>query len=253
MARTGQPAHRHVAAVSRALLVLDVLAGGEREVGTNEIARRTGINASTVSRLLATLAEGGFVEFVPETARYRLGLRLIQLGNAVLARLDVREVARPHLQALVAAADETATLSVPGDGRAVTVDFVRSPSSVQSVAEVGRPSIAHATATGKVMLSFGGGSLPEGVLTRYTPRTITSRAELARQLDRVRARRWADSTGEREEDLNAIAAPVLGPSGRLVAIIGLQGPASRFHTRAMRAAAPGLLERAAAISALLGG
>src|ERR671934_84899 len=120
MPRTGQPAVRRVAAVERALAVLDALSDGNVELGTNEIARRTGINASTVSRLLATLAGAGIVEHVTATGRYRLGLRLLQLGNAVLARLDLREVARPHLQALVAATGETATLSTPGERDAIT-------------------------------------------------------------------------------------------------------------------------------------
>ena len=98
MPRTGQPAVRHVASVERALAVLEALADGSPELGTNELARRTGINASTVSRLLATLAGAGFVEHIPENGRYRLGIRLLQLGNAVLARLDLRDIARPHLQ-----------------------------------------------------------------------------------------------------------------------------------------------------------
>src|SRR3982751_3427079 len=151
MPRTGQPAVRHVAAVERALAVLDALSDGSAELGTNEIARRTGINASTVSRLLATLAGAGIVEHVPGSGRYRLGLRLLQLGNVVLSRLDLRDVARPHLQALVAETGETATLSAPAEHDAVTVDFVQSGSSVQSVAHVGRPSVGHATATGKVL------------------------------------------------------------------------------------------------------
>src|SRR5712671_2654165 len=168
MPRTGQPAVRHVAAVERALAVLDALADGTPELGTNEIARRTGINASTVSRLLATLVDGGLVEHVQETGRYRLGVRLLQLGNIVLARLDLRQIARPHLQALVESTGETATLSAPGELDAVTVDFVQSPSSVQGVARLGRPSIAHATATGKVLLAFGHQTLPTGQLKVYT-------------------------------------------------------------------------------------
>ena len=109
MPRTGKPAVRPVAAVQRALAVLDVLAEEARELGTNEIARRTGVNASTVSRLLATLARSGYVDHVPDTGRYRLGLRLLQLGNAVVAQLDLREIARPHLQMLVEETGETAT------------------------------------------------------------------------------------------------------------------------------------------------
>src|SRR4051794_9911868 len=84
MPRTGQPAVRHVGAVERAIAVLDALSDGSPELGTNEIARRTGINASTVSRLLATLANARLVEHVPASGRYRLGPRLPQLGSLVL-------------------------------------------------------------------------------------------------------------------------------------------------------------------------
>jgi IclR family acetate operon transcriptional repressor len=230
--------------------VLDALAAAGPAAGTNEIARRTGINASTVSRLLATLTDGGFVEHVAENGRYRLGLRLVQLGNAV--RLDLRELARPHLYALVEETGETATLSAPGERDAVTVDFVQSGSSVRSVARLGRPSVGHATATGKVLLAFGGPELPSSALKVYTERTITDRAALAAEFRRVRERGWADAVGEREADLNAVAAPVFGSRGELTAILGVQGPASRFRTKAMRAAVQPLLEHAAALSNALG-
>jgi len=252
MVRTGEPAARHVAAVERALTVLDTLAEGE-ELGTNELARRTRINASTVSRLLATLAAGGFVEHVPETGRYRLGLRLLQLGNAVLSRLDLRRVARPQLEALAAETGETATLSAPGGRDAITVDFVQSDeASVQSVARIGRPSIAHATATGKVLLAFGAVELPKPPLEVFTPRTITDPRAVEREIERVRERGYAEALGEREEDLNAIAAPVFEARGSLAAILGVQGPASRFDRAAMREALPALLARAGTISNALG-
>jgi IclR family acetate operon transcriptional repressor len=251
MPRTGQPAIRHVAAVQRAVAVLDALADGTAELGTNEIARRTGINASTVSRLLATLADAGLVEHVAGTGRYRLGMRLLQLGNAVLARIDLREVARPHLAALVEATGETATLSAPGEHEAVTVDFVQSASFVQSVAQVGRPSAAHATAVGKVFLAHGG-RLRDGELEAFTARTITNRAHLAAELERVRVRGYAQAVGEREEALNAIAAPVLDVRGALAAILGVQGPSSRFDEARMRAALEPLLEHSTTVSAALG-
>lgn len=244
-----QPARR-VATVTRALAVLDALSTGG-ELGTNELARRTGINASTVSRLLATLCADHYVEQTP-TGRYRLGLRLVELGNAALAGLDVRELARPHLQALVEATGETATLSVPGEEFAITVDFVRSPSSVQSVAQVGRPSIPHATATGKVLLAFGRVSLPGGLLTEYTPNTITDPAQLEREVLRVRAQGWAQALAEREADLHALAAPVRDSASELVAVIGVQGPASRFGERSLYDARGPLVTAAAALSSSLG-
>jgi DNA-binding IclR family transcriptional regulator len=250
--RTGQPAIRLVGAVQRAFSVLDELAEADGELGTNEIARRTGINASSVSRLLATLVAGGFVEHVPESGRYRLGLRLLQLGNTVLGRLDLRQIARPHLQALVVVSGETATLSAPGERDAVTVDFVQSPSSVQGVAHLGRPSIAHATATGKVLLAFGHRLLPPGQLKSYTTRTITQRAALTAELEGVRERGYAFNFGEREDDLHAIAAPVWGNRAELAAIIGVQGPASRFSRDAMEAAISPLLEHTRELSRELG-
>ncbi len=252
MPRTGRPAQRHVGAVTRALSVLDALAESGADLGTNEIARQTGINASTVSRLLATLTDADLVEHLADSGRYRLGLRLVQLGNAVLERLDLRELARPHLQALVALTQETATLSLPGERTSITIDFVRSPSSVQSIAEVGRPSVGHATATGKVMLAFAGIPLPSEPLEVYTPRTISSLGALRVELERVRARGFAQSVGEREQDLNAVAAPVWNSHGSLAAVVGVQGPASRFRVKAMRSALAPLREGAAALSDALG-
>ncbi len=253
MPRTGQPAVRLVEAVQRAFDVLDVLAESDTELGTNEISRRAGINASSVSRLLATLTSTGVVEHVQASGRYKLGPRLLQLGSIALARLDLRGIAAPHLQALVDATGETATLSVPGERDAVTVDFVRSPASVQGVAHVGRPSIAHATATGKVLLAFGNRLPPAGPLKMYTPRTIVQRAALSTELSRVRKRGHAYNFGEREEDLHAIAAPVLGAGPELAAIIAVQGPASRFSRVAMEAAVPLLRTHADALSLELGG
>lgn len=242
---------RHIASVERGFAVLDVLAAGG-ELGTNEVARLTGINASTVSRLLATLAHAGYVEHVAESGRYRLGLRLLELGNAVLARLDLREIAHPHLQALAGATGETVTLSAPGEGHAVTVDFVQSASVVQSVARLGRPSIGHATAAGKIVLAFSEGD-PPTKLEAYTDRTITDRRTLAAELQRIRSQGFAEAAGEREVELNAIAAPVWGAHAELAGILGVQGPGPRFGQAAMDSALPVLVERAAAVTAGLGG
>ena len=250
MARTGQPATRQVAAVQRAVAILGELADARAELGTNEIARRTGINVSTISRILATLVSGGLVEHVAATGRYRLGLGVVRLANAVHERLDIRSLARPYLADLVSRTRETVTLSVPGEHEAITLDFVQSPLSVRSVAEVGRPSAAHATAVGKVFLAHGG-TPPRGTLPAYTERTIVDLAVLEVEVARARERGWAEALGEREEDLNAVAAPVLTPAGTLVAILGMQGPAVRFNPRAMRTAAELLTERAALITSAL--
>jgi DNA-binding IclR family transcriptional regulator len=240
-----------VASAERSFAILDVLADAG-PLGTNEIARRAGTTASTVSRQLGTLVAARLVEHVPHSGQYRLGVRLVELANAVLVRLDVRALARPHLDALVAATGETATLSVPGGPDAVTVDFVATQHHVQGVMQLGRPSIAHATAAGKVMLAFTGRG-PTPPLAAYTERTITDPALLEEELERIRRRGWADAYEERERELNAIAAPVFASDGELAAIVALQGPLPRFGRTPARNALPLLLEHADAISRELGG
>jgi DNA-binding IclR family transcriptional regulator len=251
MSRTRQPSTRRIGAAERAITVLDTLADAG-ELGTNEVARRTGMTPSTVSRQLGTLAASGLVERVPTSGRYRLGIRLVHLANAVLAQLDVREVSRPHLVALVEATGETATLSVPGDDDAITVDFVLGAHQIQPVSRLGRPSIAHATSAGKVMLAFGPRELPDGPLRAYTTRTITDPQALAGEIEAVRERGYAQAVGEREPGLTAIAAPVLAARGELEAIVALQGPSERFDDDAVGAALPLLVEHASAISRALG-
>jgi DNA-binding IclR family transcriptional regulator len=250
VARTGQPSLQRVTAVGRSFAILDALADGG-ELGTNELARRVGTTPSTVSRQLGSLVEARLVERVAQNGRYRLGIRVVELANAVLGRLDVRTVARPHLEALVDEVDETATLSVPAEPDAITVDFVPTQRFVQGTTRLGRPSVAHATAAGKVMLAFTE-LRPRAPLAAYTPRTITDPAELEGELARIRKRGWADALEEREPELNAIAAPIWANGGELAGIVALQGPTPRFGRAAARRALPVLLEHADAISRELG-
>jgi len=236
--------------VARALALLEKLRDSEQALGVNELGRRIGVNASTASRLLATLESAGIVQRDGH-GPYRLGLALVTLADRVLSRLDLQTLARPVLVELMEMTGETATLSLPGEREAITVDTVPSRSSVVSTARLGRPSIAHATAVGKVMLAFGGGPLPrERDLVPLTDRTITDRAELATQVRKVRERGCGTVFGERDVDVNAIAAPVFDRTGTLAAILGLQGPASRLEdpTRLL----PILLDGAAKLTRALG-
>ncbi|MPY85248.1 MAG: helix-turn-helix domain-containing protein [Actinophytocola sp.] len=249
MARTGKPAVRQVESVQRAIAVLNVLAEAGVDLGTNEIARRTGVNVSTVSRLLATLVDGGLLQYVPSTGRYRLGIRILQLASVARENLELRDLVRPHLEEIAAMTGETATLSLPGERDVFTVDFVASDSSVRSVAAIGRNSVPHATAVGKVFLAHGG-TLPAGELAAYTEHTVTDRAALDDEVERAGRQGWAQAVREREPELAGVAVPVLA-SGGLVAILGVQGPATRFTEDPMRVAVDLLCERAALLGSVV--
>ncbi len=214
MGRTNKPAQRTLLSVDKALALLWSFEGTQVELGVVELSKRTGINTSTVSRLLGSLVAGRLVEYNEDTGRYRLGLGLVRLASVVTGRLDLRVTARPHLETLVESTHETASLSIFGGEQAVTVDFVPSPRSVASVVQLGRPSLVHCTSVGKLLLAFQ----PE----------------------------------EREPELNAVAAPVYGAQGQVVAALGLQGPAHRFDRAAMLRALPLVRKEALALSRALG-
>lgn len=249
---------RPVAAVERAVRVLDELSASPDGLGVSEVARRIGVNASSASRLLATLERGTLVEREPG-GRYRLGLHLVTLADGVLARLDVRDRARPILRRLVAETGESATLSIPAGREAVTVDFVPSEASVVSMARLGRASSAHATSVGKVMLAFGSAtslgddSLDGLELIAYTPRTIVDAETLAAEVGEVRRRGWAQAVGERDSDLSGVAVPVSGRSAGLVAILGVQGPLTRLAEARVQEVLTLLQNAARELSQALGG
>ena len=251
MPRTGQPSTRDVEATVRAVEILDALAEGG-ELGTSDVARRTGISASTVSRQLGTLTRVGLVEHVTSTGRYRLGVRTLRYANAVLGRLNLRDLARPHLEELVHRVGETGTLSIPGDGDAITVDFVPTDRYLQGVTRLGRPSVGHASSAGKVMLAFGDIPLPRGRLAAFTPKTIVDQRALVEEIERVRDRGYAEAIDERELGLSAVAAPIWGATGDLAAVVALQGPSTRFDRAAIEEAVPLLLTCAERVSRSLG-
>ncbi|HKC74548.1 MAG TPA: IclR family transcriptional regulator [Chloroflexota bacterium] len=256
MGRTNKPAQRTLQSVDKALALLWAFEGAQAELGVVELARRTGINASSVSRLLGSLVAGGLVEYNRDTGRYHLGLGLVRLASLVTGRLDLRAAARPHLDTLVARTHETANLSIFGGEQAMTVDFVPSPRTVVSVVQLGRPSLVHCTSVGKLLLAFQPAAVREralaGPLPRFTPRTLVHPEVLRAELARIREQGYAMAEEEREPELNAIAAPVYGAQGQVVAALGLQGPAHRFDHAAMLRALPALRKEAAALSRELG-
>ncbi len=245
-------AGRPVAAVERAISLMDVLADGTGPRGVNDLARALGAHASTISRLLGTLADAGLVERDAASGRYRLGLRVAHWGSAAVAGRDLRELARPLLAELAAISGETATLSLAAGTEALTADYVASSQTVLSQARVGRASVGHATAVGKVLLAFRPDALAAlpARLEPFTDTTIVDRPALERALATVREQGFAEASDEREPGLHAIAVPVLDARGELAAVLGLQGP-DRFDAPARARALEPLLERAGRLGAAL--
>lgn len=243
--------------VARALSVLEALAAGGREIGIAELSKRVGLHASTVHRLLLTLMARGYVRQNADTGRYGLGPHAFRLGQAYLEQMDLRQAARPSLERLSHTTGETATLAVLDRGEALYLDKAESPQNLQIFTRIGRRAPLHCTAVGKVLLAHMAAEESEGILTEsglpaITGNTITSRPILLRELAKVRADGFAVDREECEEGACCLAAPIRDATGKVVAALGLSGPAVRLVTRRQEELVPLLLTESREVSRVLG-
>jgi IclR family transcriptional regulator, acetate operon repressor len=223
-----------VRSVERAIAILDLLAQGGWRTGA-DVARELRVHRSTALRLLGTLERHALVERDQRTARYRLGRRLPQLASVVSGELDLRSVARPVCEHLATAVGETATLDVLMGDVIVPIEQATASTSVVSVNWLGRRTPVHCTASGKVIAAFAALAVRERLLglplDRVTPHTITDRAELEAELDEARQLGVAGTHEELEVGLDAMAAPVFGADGEVVAALDVSGPSHRLRDR----------------------
>lgn len=231
---------RFVQSVERVLNILEVMAGEGAPITVTELAEKVKLKISTVHRLLTTLLHRGYVEQEDDN-KYRLGLKLMEIGNAVLYYSDIRTVARPYLEELVERCNETVNLAILDDIDVVYIDQVESKNLiiVKMLAQVGNRGPVHCTSSGKALLAFLPPEKMEETITRlelvkYTNETITDLDNLRKELKRVRADGFAVDWGEREEHVRCIAAPIFNYEGRVVASVSISGPSTRITTYYMK-------------------
>jgi len=241
--------------VLKAIDLLEALARAEGSCGVTELAKQLGLTKSNVHRLLKTLESRGFVSRDPEDSRYALALRLWELGSSVIDRLDVKRVAGPHLQQLAERTRETVHLSMLQEGDVVYVDKIDSPEPVRAYSRVGGRAPSYCVATGKALLAYAPEELVQSVaraLFPHTASTIRTEPALRRELDAIRARGFAINNGEWRESVWGLAAPIRQAPGRVVAAVGISGPAERLKPRRIKEFTPLVLATASTISAQLG-
>ena len=212
--------------------LLDVLSYYHDPVSLKQLALETGLHPSTAHRILAAMGATGFVER-GEPGSYQLGIRLLELGNLVKSRINIRDSALPLMQRLHQEIGESVNLGVRQGDEIVYVERTSSGrSSVRVVHLVGARAPLHVTAVGKLFLLEDG--LP--ALREYAKRTglpgltsnsLTTLAALSRELDKVRRHGVAFDNEEIEQGLRCIAAPIRDDSEELVAGLSVSAPAER--------------------------
>lgn len=242
-----------VQVLARSFAVLDVLAQHSDPVPLRVISEKTGLHPSTAHRILNDLVSGRLVDR-PEAGSYRLGMRLLELGNLVKARLDVREVALGPMRDLHQFIQQPVNLSMRQGDEIVYIERACSErSGMQVVRAVGGRAPLHLTSVGKLFLAQDDAQRVRSYATRsgligHTLNSITEVPVLERELSNVLARGTARDDEELELGVRCMAAGIYDDQGLLVAGLSISAPADRLEDRWLER----LRETADQISSALG-
>lgn len=222
-----------------ALDILNCFTLDNHELGVSEIARELGIYKSKVSRVLSAYEAEGVVLRSQSTQKYRLGPKILGWAAILLSKTDMRAVALPYMEELRGKTNETVNLYVLESDYRICIERVESSQSIRMVSKIGERLTLHAGAAGKLLLAY----LPEEErketierieLPRLTPKTITSRKELEKELEKICRQGFATSFQELVPLAASISAPLRNYEGEVIAALGIAGPAMRFTSQKVK-------------------
>ena len=246
-----------VHSLAKGVKVLSAFDYNKKELSVLEISKITGIHRTTVHRSIFTLEREGFVEKNESTGKYRLGLKLFELGNMVAANMDIRRRARAHIEKLAETCGIAVHLVVMDGWEAIYIDKVEPPKGMIRYSRVGKRVPLYCTAVGKILL----GGLPDEEIikalsksefNKLTPNTIDNLYELLKQVQNARALGYALDLEELELGLNCVAVPVYNYRGNIIAAISASGSASQFPAETIKGLVDSVQEAGRAISTRMG-
>ena len=230
---TGAPATPTIQVIARMFALIDVLASREEAVSLKEISEKTGLHPSTTHRILNDLAAGRFVDR-PAAGSYRLGMRLLELGNLVKGRLSVRDAALGPMRELHKLIQQPVNLSMRQGDEIVYVERAFSErSGMQVVRAIGGRAPLHLTSTGKLFLAADDAQRVRAYATRtglagHTKNSITQLPLLERELAKARQYGIARDNEELELGVRCMAAGIYDDQNRLIAGLSISAPADRL-------------------------
>lgn len=224
---------RVIGSVQRAIDILNLFDPYTPELGTTEIARELDLPKSTVAGLVHTLEKNGFLDQNPENRKYRLGFRLAERAGVLLEQFDLRQVAAPVLEALRDDCNESVNLGVLDGEEVVYIERMHGMNMLGMRSEIGKREKAHSTALGKAILAQQSPKdlrhfIAHQDFAPVTPRTITSPAAFADELQATRERGFALDDQENELGGRCVAAPIFDYQGKAVAAVSISVPLQRM-------------------------
>jgi IclR family pca regulon transcriptional regulator len=214
--------------LERGLAILSAFDSERPLIGVSELSRELSLSRSTAHRYIATLAQLGYLQQDPDSRRYRLGPKVVDLGFSAINSMELRHVAAPHLKALSEKTGRTVNMAVLDGTEIVYIDRCRAPDAreIDLNLHVGSRLPAYCTSMGKVLLANQRPEVLPGLLermelTRRGPNTLTAREALATALQRVRQTGLAVNDEELAPGLRSLAAPIRDGFGEVVAAVNI--------------------------------
>ena len=243
--------------VDRTIAILEAVATRSSGMSNAEISRKLHIPKSSASYILRALEKHGYLRREHESGKYRLGLKLLNLGRGALSGVDVREVALPIMRHLVEHTHITSHLAILDGLQAVYVEKVDAPGFIKMDTWIGRRMEVYATSVGKTLAAYLPTEQVEAILRergmkKRTPMTITNHARLLRELELVRERGHALDDEENNLGVRCVAAPVFNAAGEIEAAVNITGTTQQVNPDTLPRIIDAVKDAARRISSQLG-
>ncbi|WP_308162269.1 IclR family transcriptional regulator [Bacillus sp. ISL-18] len=246
----------HLSSVKNALRILQSFTMDEPEKKISDLSAALGLNKSTVSRTMTTLASEGFVFKDPETKKYRLGLSILSLSGIVSSQMDIYRESQPVLNRLVENIGETAHISVLDQLDVIYLQKVECNHPVRFLTHIGKRNPPYCTSSGKVLLAHSPEEVANQViakgLKKFTKNTLTNPQKLRTYLKQVKENGYASSTEEILEGVTSIAAPIFDYRGKVIAALSVVGPTQRIQQHKIQGLAKKVMSAAKEVSQRMG-
>lgn len=221
-----------VQSVDRALAILEILSENVNGLGLTDISSKINLHKSTVHRLLGTLIYNNFVTQDSETNKYKITIKLYELGVRKIASTDILEASKPHTKALMESLNEVVHLVIRDKNDIIYIDKVEADNTIRMASTVGRRSPMYCTSVGKAMMAYMTDEEIKGVwdnskIEILTDKTITDFSEFLLELKNIRENGYAEDDEENEIGVRCIGAPIFNHSGKVEGAISISGPAIR--------------------------
>lgn len=222
----------NVQSLERALTILNKLSEYPDGIQITRLAEQVGLTKGTLHRLLSTLSNMNYVVKDEETDKYKLGLQILFLSRNLLNNSNIVTIAKPFLEKLSQEVNETVHLCIEDRGEVIYIDKIESNQTIRMYSRIGSRAPMYCTAVGKILLSDMNQDKFEELVSNITfipktPTTITSKEELIKEIETVKAKGYALDNAENEEVLRCIASPIYDHKGKIIASFSISGPNNR--------------------------